>query len=154
MTCSVTKQTVVLVALTLSATLTMMFGYLHVPRMLGIGQTTLTTYLPDALNVYLLVGGELHPDSTVTDHGVVIGTVTAVYPTPLGLRVDLSVDDSVKIGADATATIQHASPIGETSLELASTQPGGPYLSDSAVIPPAPITVPNLNPTVLQNVTQ
>ena len=140
MTTSVTKQMIIFMALVLSATITMTLGYADIPKTVGIGQTNLTTYLPEALNVYLRAGGGLHPDSTVTDHGVVIGTITAVKPTSQGLQVDLSVDDSVKIGADAIATVQHASPVGEMSLELASTQPGGPFLTDGAVIPPAPIT--------------
>jgi phospholipid/cholesterol/gamma-HCH transport system substrate-binding protein len=153
MNCAVSKKMVVFVALTLGATMTMMFGLTHVPRMLGIGQTTLTTYLPATLTVYVRAGGGLHRDSTVTDHGVVIGKITAVNPSPEGLQVDLSVDDSVKIGADATATIQHASPAGEVSLELASHQPGGPYLPDNAVIPTAAIAGPDLGPPMLENVT-
>lgn len=153
MTYSFTRQLIGLAALSVSAALIIMLGCPHIPRMFGIGQTNLTAYLPDAATAYLVDGAGLHPDSTVTDRGVVIGTITAVNLTPQGITVDLSVDDSVKIGADATATIEHTSPIGEVSLELVSDQPGGPYLSDGALIPPAPITTPEPNPPMLEHTT-
>lgn len=56
-----------------TALLIMVFGYMRVPAMVGIGQYRVTVELPEA--------GGLYPRGNVTYRGVEVGTVKSVHLT-------------------------------------------------------------------------
>lgn len=70
----------------------MVFQYMQVPMLLGIGRLTVTLKLPDT--------GGLYRYSNVTYRGVQIGKVTAIGPTAAGAEAALSIDESPRIPAD------------------------------------------------------
>jgi phospholipid/cholesterol/gamma-HCH transport system substrate-binding protein len=137
MICHLARKPITVIASSASAVLIIAFGSAHIPPMLGIGQAnpstqmTLSAYFPDG-------AGVVRPDSTVTDRGVAIGKVTTIDFTSVGVRLNMSIDDSVQIGLDATATIHPTAAPGQTgqfSVDLVSDQSAGPYLSDGSMIP-------------------
>jgi phospholipid/cholesterol/gamma-HCH transport system substrate-binding protein len=141
----VKKQLIVLTALSVSAALIIVFVYAHIPTVMGIGQQKLTAYFTDGAGVY--------KDSNVTVRGMVIGKVKTISLTPQGVKVDMSISDSEKVGADAKAAIHSVSAVGEIYVDLVSNQPAGPYLEDGAVIPVERTEVPEQIAPVLDKVT-
>jgi len=83
----------------------MVFQYMQVPTLLGIGRITVKLELPDT--------GGLYRFSNVTYRGVQIGKVTSVGPTTAGAEATLSLDSSPKIPADLHAAVRSASAVGE-----------------------------------------
>jgi len=141
----VKKQLIVLTALSVSAALIIVFVYAHIPTVLGVGQQQLTAYFSDGAGVY--------KESNVTTRGAVIGKVKKISLTPQGVKVDMSIDDTKKVGADAKAIIHSVSAVGEIYVDLVSNQPGGPYLEDNAVIPIERTEIPEQIAPVLDKVT-
>ncbi len=88
----------------------MLFGYMQLPTMLGIGRVVVTLELPET--------GGLYRFSNVTYNGVQIGTVTKVELTPNGVRATLSLDRSPKVPADLVAAVRSVSAIGEQYVDL------------------------------------
>ena len=84
--------------------------YLRVPSLVGIGQYKLYADLPRS--------GGLYETANVTYRGTQIGKVTGVEPTENGVRATMSIDNSFKIPADATANVHSVSAIGEQYLDL------------------------------------
>jgi phospholipid/cholesterol/gamma-HCH transport system substrate-binding protein len=105
----------------------------------------LSAYFPDGAGIY--------KESNVTTRGAVIGKVKAISLTPQGVKVDMSIDNTVKIGANATAAIHSVSAVGEIYVDLVSDQPAGPYLEDGAVIPMDRTEIPEQIAPVLDKVT-
>jgi phospholipid/cholesterol/gamma-HCH transport system substrate-binding protein len=141
----VKKQLIVLTALSVSAALIIVFVYAHIPSVLGFGQMKLSAYFTDGSGVY--------EDSNVTTRGAVIGKVKAISLTPQGVKIDMSIDDTTKVGADARAVIHSVSAVGEIYVDLVSDQAGGPYLGDRSVIPIERTEVPKQIAPVLDKVT-
>ena len=83
----------------------MVFGYIQVPTLLGIGRITVTVELPAA--------GGLYRFSNVTYRGVQVGKVTAVELTRRGAKATLSLDTSPKIPANLQAEVRSISAVGE-----------------------------------------
>jgi phospholipid/cholesterol/gamma-HCH transport system substrate-binding protein len=98
--------------LTLIAVVALGWYYLRVPRLMGIGEYTLSADLP--------ASGGLYRTANVTYLGITIGKVTAVEPTENGVRATMTIDDRYKIPADATANVHSVSAIGEQYLDLIS----------------------------------
>jgi phospholipid/cholesterol/gamma-HCH transport system substrate-binding protein len=141
----VKKQLIVLTFLSVSAALIIIFVYAHIPTVLGFGQQNLTAYFTDGAGVY--------KDSNVTVRGAVIGKVHKISLSPQGVRVDMSIDETKKVGADARAAIHGVSAVGEIYVDLVSNQAAGPYLEDGAVIPIERTEVPEQIAPVLDKVT-
>ena len=75
----------------------MLFAYMQVPTLLGIGRLTVTLELPAT--------GGLYRFGNVTYRGVQIGKVTEVKLTETGAEATLSLDTSPKIPADLQADV-------------------------------------------------
>ena len=113
-------QLILFTILTILALVVLGWYYLRVPSLVGIGQYKLYADLPRS--------GGLYETANVTYRGTQIGKVTGVEPTENGVRATMSIDDSFKIPADATANVHSVSAIGEQYLDLVSTGNPGPVL--------------------------
>ncbi|GAA2556391.1 MCE family protein [Mycolicibacterium diernhoferi] len=112
----------------------MVFGYMKLPTLLGIGRLTVSLDLPAT--------GGLYRFSNVTYNGVQIGRVTAVELTDTGARATLSLDRSPKVPADLRAEVLSVSAVGEQYVDLRPNTDSEPYLQDGAVISAENTTIP------------
>lgn len=112
----------------------MVFGYMQLPTLLGVGRLTVSLDLPAT--------GGLYRFSNVTYNGVQVGRVTGVALTDTGARATLSLDRSPKIPADLEAHVLSVSAVGEQYVDLRPNTGGGPYLEDGAVIAADRTTIP------------
>lgn len=112
----------------------MLFAYMQVPTLLGIGRLAVTLELPES--------GGLYRFSNVTYRGVQVGKVTGVSLTENGAEATLSLETSPKIPADLRAEVLSVSAVGEQYVDLRPNTDAGPYLEDGARIPVSNTTVP------------
>src|SRR6478752_7201548 len=112
----------------------MVFAYMQVPTLLGVGKITVKMQLPAT--------GGLYRFSNVTYRGVQIGRVTDVSLMPDGAQATLVLDTSPKIPAALKAEVRSVSAVGEQYVDLRPTTDAGPYLTDGSVIPLADTTIP------------
>ncbi|WP_373198729.1 MCE family protein [Mycobacterium marinum] len=124
-----------------TALLIMVFGYMRVPAMVGIGQYRVTVELPEA--------GGLYPRGNVTYRGVEVGTVKSVHLTNTGVAAVLSLNSDVKIPADVEAEVHSVSSVGEQYVQLLPRSGQGPSLKDGDVIPRSRTRVPTDINTIL-----
>ncbi len=124
-----------------TALLIMVFGYMRVPAMVGIGQYRVTVELPEA--------GGLYPRGNVTYRGVEVGTVKSVHLTNTGVAAVLSLNSDVKIPADVEAEVHSVSSVGEQYVQLLPRSGQGPSLKDGDVIPSSRTRVPTDINTIL-----
>ncbi|MDG4667919.1 MlaD family protein [Mycobacterium sp. 236(2023)] len=120
-------QLVVFAIASLVASVAMVFGYLQVPRLLGVGHLTVTLELPSS--------GGLYRFSNVTYRGVQVGKVTDVEVVD-GRRVvaTLSLDSSPKIPSSVAVQIRSVSAIGEQYVDLQPPNSDPPFLVDGSVL--------------------
>lgn len=104
----------------------MLFAYMQVPTLLGIGRITVKLELPAT--------GGLYQFSNVTYRGSQIGKVTSVELTEKGAEATLSLDRSPKVPADLAAEVRSMSAVGEQYVELLPRTNSGPYLENGSVI--------------------
>jgi phospholipid/cholesterol/gamma-HCH transport system substrate-binding protein len=114
--------------------LVMVFTYMQVPTLLGIGHITVTLELPAT--------GGLYRFSNVTYRGVQIGKVTSVALTDTGAKATLSLDTSPRVPTDLQADVRSISAVGEQYVDLRPRTTSGPYLRDGSVIPARDTTIP------------
>jgi phospholipid/cholesterol/gamma-HCH transport system substrate-binding protein len=112
----------------------MIFGYMQVPTLLGIGRITVKLELPAT--------GGLYRFSNVTYRGVQVGKVTGVELTDAGAEATLRLDTSPKIPADLQAEVLSVSAVGEQYVDLRPRTDAGPYLQDGSVIAMDDTTIP------------
>ncbi|BBY95549.1 virulence factor Mce [Mycobacterium gallinarum] len=112
----------------------LLFSYVQVPMLLGIGRITVTLELPTT--------GGLYQFGNVTYRGVQIGKVVDVAPTREGAKATLSLDSSPRVPADVQAEVRSVSAVGEQYVELRPRTAGAPYLADGSVIPMRDAVVP------------
>ncbi|KWX66168.1 MCE family protein [Mycobacterium sp. NAZ190054] len=105
----------------------MVFGYMRLPEMVGIGQYKVTLELPET--------GGLYERSNVTYRGSQVGIVESVGLTDNGVAAELSLDSGVKIPADLIAEVRSQSAVGEQFVQLTPQSGGGPELRNGDVIP-------------------
>ena len=126
----------ILATITVVAVAVMLFGFVKLPALLGIGRYTVTLDLPTS--------GGLYATSVVTYRGDEIGRVSSVNVTRDGVRAILTLNSSTKVPADVTAAVHSRSAIGEQFVEL--TPPAGAEsttsLRDGDDIPAGKVTVP------------
>ncbi|KUI31775.1 mammalian cell entry protein [Mycobacterium sp. IS-1496] len=127
-----------------SALVIMVFGYMRVPALLGIGQYEVTLELPES--------GGLYTRGNVTYRGVEVGTVKSVALTDSGVAAELSLDSDVKIPVDVDAEVHSVSSVGEQFVQLVPRSGAGPALRDGDVIPRDRATVPTDVNTLLDQV--
>lgn len=145
-----TRQILIQVAIFIVVSLTalgiMVFGYMRLPEMLGVGQYRVTVELPET--------GGLYPRGNVTYRGAQVGTVDSVGLTNSGVAAVLSLDSKVKIPADVEAEVHSVSSVGEQYVQLVPRSGTGPALKDGDVIGKDRTTVPTDINKVLADTTQ
>ena len=112
----------------------MVFGYMQVPTLLGIGRITVRLELPAT--------GGLYRFANVTYRGVHVGKVTAVGLSSSGVKATLSLGNSPRIPADLTAVVGSMSAVGEQYVDLQPRTDSPPYLRDGSVIAMGNTTTP------------
>ena len=112
----------------------MLFAYMQVPTLLGVGRLTVKLELP--------ASGGLYRFSNVTYRGVQVGKVTGVALTENGAEATMSLDTSPKIPADLEAEVRSVSAVGEQYVDLRPRTDSGPYLRDGSVIGVENTTIP------------
>jgi phospholipid/cholesterol/gamma-HCH transport system substrate-binding protein len=127
-------QLVIFTMASVIGVLVMVFNYMQVPTLLGIGKITVTLELPR--------GGGLYRFSNVTYRGLQVGKVTDVAVTPQGAKAILSLDTAPKIPSDLKAEVRSVSAVGEQYVELAPRTDSPPFLHDGSVISARETTLP------------
>lgn len=112
----------------------MLFTYMQVPTLLGLGRINVTMKLPAA--------GGLYKFSNVTYRGVQVGKVTDVKLTGTGAEATLTLDTSPKIPADLQADVRSVSAVGEQYVDLRPRTDSGPYLKNGSVIEEENTSIP------------
>jgi len=90
--------------------LVMVFAYMQVPTLLGVGKITVTLELP--------ASGGLYRFSNVTYRGVEVGKVIAMDVSRSEATATLRLNTSPKIPADLTADVRSVSAVGEQYVDL------------------------------------
>ncbi|PND54387.1 mammalian cell entry protein [Mycobacterium sp. ENV421] len=112
----------------------MLFAYIQIPTLLGVGRLTVKLELPAT--------GGLYKFSNVTYRGLQVGKVTSIELTDTGAQATLSLDTSPKIPADLKAEVRSMSAVGEQYVELLPRNDKAPYLEDGSVIPVGNTSIP------------
>ncbi|SRX83144.1 MCE family protein [Mycolicibacterium parafortuitum] len=112
----------------------MLFAYMQVPTLLGIGRLAVTLELPES--------GGLYRFSNVTYRGVQVGKVTEVRLTEHGAEATLSLDTSPDIPVDLRAEVRSVSAVGEQYVDLLPQTDEGPFLENGSRIPASRTVVP------------
>ncbi|MGV0793298.1 MCE family protein [Mycolicibacterium sp. XJ1819] len=121
----------------------MVFGYMRLPSLIGVGQYRVTLELPET--------GGLYPRSNVMYRGVHVGEVKSIDLTDTGVNAELSLNADVKIPADLEAEVHSVSAVGEQYVQLLPRRGEGPELRAGDVIPLDRATVPTDINTVLDD---
>ncbi|MGE2693000.1 MCE family protein, partial [Mycolicibacterium pulveris] len=124
----------------------MLFVYMQVPTLLGVGRLSVKLELPAA--------GGLYRFGNVTYRGVQIGKVTSVALTENGAEATLSLDTSPKIPADLQAEVRSVSAVGEQYVDLRPRTDSGPYLQNGSVITVENTTIPQEVGPMLEQVSE
>ncbi len=93
----------------------------------GANTRKITAYFDQTIGVY--------PGSTVRVLGVQVGTIDDVTPEGTQVKVDMSVDRTVAIPANAQAVVVAPSVVSDRYIQLAPVYTGGPTMGDDATIP-------------------
>lgn len=88
----------------------MVFGYIRLPAMFGIGRYQVTVELPRSAGLY--------PGGNVTYRGAEVGRVAAVHLTETGAAAVLSLKSGVDIPSDLDAQVHSQSAVGEQYVAL------------------------------------
>ncbi len=112
----------------------MIFRYMRVPALMGIGQYRVTMELEQS--------GGLYSRSNVTYRGVEVGTVQSVRLTDTGVEAVLSLNSNTRIPADLDAQVHSVSAVGEQYVQLLPRSGEGPSLQDVGLIPRDRTSVP------------
>ncbi|WP_123027920.1 MCE family protein [Mycolicibacterium stellerae] len=112
----------------------MLFSYMQLPTLLGIGRITVTLELPAA--------GGLYRFANVTYRGLQIGKVTEIRLVAGGARATLMLNTYPRVPADLTAEVRSVSAVGEQYVDLRPRSNSAPYLADGSVITLADSKIP------------
>ncbi|MDT5297502.1 MAG: phospholipid/cholesterol/gamma-HCH transport system substrate-binding protein, partial [Mycobacterium sp.] len=112
----------------------MLFGYMQVPTLIGLGRID--------VKLELSATGGLYRFSNVTYRGVGVGKVTDVKLTDTGAEATLTLDTSPKIPKDVQANVLSVSAVGEQYVDLRPRTDSGPFLTDGSVISVQDTTIP------------
>lgn len=130
----VRTQLIIFTIASIVGVVVMLFAYMQVPTLLGVGRITVKLELPST--------GGLYKFSNVTYRGSQIGKVTAVDLTANGAEATLSLDRSPKVPADLQAQVRSMSAVGEQYVDLLPRNESAPYLQNGSVIPESNTVVP------------
>ncbi|MCU1694094.1 MAG: virulence factor Mce family protein [Mycobacterium sp.] len=112
----------------------MLFGYIQVQTLRGLGRIEVTLELPAT--------GGLYRFGNVTYRGVEVGKVTDVKLTDKGAEATLTLNTSPKIPSDLQASVLSVSAVGEQYVDLRPRTDSGPFLVDGSVISVQDTTIP------------
>jgi phospholipid/cholesterol/gamma-HCH transport system substrate-binding protein len=104
----------------------MVFGFIQLPVLFGVGRYTVTVHLAQASGLY--------KTGNVTYRGTEVGRVTDVHLTDAGVDVELSLKSDVPIPADVDAEVHSVSALGEQYVALTPRSSSGPALKNGDVI--------------------
>jgi virulence factor Mce-like protein len=127
-------QLVIFTIASIVGVLVMVFAYMQVPTLLGIGKINVKLQLPTS--------GGLYRFANVTYRGVQIGKVTEMDVSRAQATATLTLNTAPKIPADLVAEVRSVSAIGEQYVELLPKSDAPPYLQDGSVIPEDATKVP------------
>ncbi len=111
----------------------MVFGYIKLPAIIGIGHYQVTVELPEA--------GGLYPSGNVTYRGTEVGRVESTHLTDTGVAAVLSLKSGIDIPSDLDAQVHSQSAVGEQYVALLPRR-DSPPLKDGDVIPMDRTSVP------------
>ncbi|AQT77977.1 mammalian cell entry protein [Mycolicibacterium litorale] len=111
----------------------MVFGYIRLPAMFGIGRYQVIVNLPRAAGVY--------PGGNVTYRGAEVGRIADVRLTDSGVAAVLSLKSGIAIPSDLDAQVHSQSAVGEQYITLLPRRDSAP-LRDGDVIAADRTTVP------------
>jgi virulence factor Mce-like protein len=112
----------------------MLFGYIQVQTLRGLGRIEVTLELPAT--------GGLYRFGNVTYRGVEVGKVTDVKLTAKGAEATLTLNTSPKIPSDLQANVLSVSAVGEQYVDLRPRTDSGPFLVDGSMISVQDTTIP------------
>ncbi|KRA31086.1 MULTISPECIES: MCE family protein [unclassified Nocardioides] len=122
----VRTQLIVFGCLTVIALALIFFHYTRIPALMGVGQQTVTARFAE--------GGGIYPHANVTYRGVPVGKVTHVRLAPVGVDVEMRIEESAEVPAAVKASIKSISAIGEQYVDLVPLSSEGPLLADGGRI--------------------
>jgi phospholipid/cholesterol/gamma-HCH transport system substrate-binding protein len=131
---SVKIQLAIFAVVTAVATMVILFGYIKIPSLLGVGHYSVTVQLPRSAGLYA--------SSNVTYRGTEVGRVSTIRLTDTGVEAVLSLRSDVQIPANLDAQVHSVSAIGEQYVALEPLSVTGQTLKDGDVIPASHTTVP------------
>ena len=99
-----------------------------------VGQMEVTAYFTRAVGLYA--------GSDVRILGIKVGTIKDVVPEGGHVRVDMDIDDTYKIPAQAKAVILAPSLVSDRYVQFAPVYDGGPTMKDGATVPLSRTAVP------------
>ena len=111
----------------------MVFKYIEVPAMFGVGRYHVTVELPRAAGLY--------PSGNVTYRGTEVGRVESVQLTDSGVAAVLSLESGVDIPSDLDAQVHSQSAVGEQYVALLPRK-DSPPLRNGDVISANRVSVP------------
>jgi phospholipid/cholesterol/gamma-HCH transport system substrate-binding protein len=88
----------------------MVFGYIRLPAMFGIGRYQVTVELPKTAGLY--------PSGNVTYRGAEVGRIKSVHLTETGVAAVLSLKSGIDIPSDLDAQVHSQSAVGEQYVAL------------------------------------
>jgi phospholipid/cholesterol/gamma-HCH transport system substrate-binding protein len=123
----------------------MVFGYIRLPALFGIGRYTVTMELPES--------GGLYPSSNVTYRGTLVGKVQSVHLSANGhVQAVLSLNSGgPRIPANLKAEVHSQSAVGEQYVELLPRDDTSPPLKNGSIIALSDTSVPPAIDTVLDD---
>jgi phospholipid/cholesterol/gamma-HCH transport system substrate-binding protein len=128
-------QVAIFGVITLVAGAIMLFGYIKLPAMFGVGRYTVTMELPRS--------GGLYPAANVTYRGTQVGKVESVNLTDDGtVQAVLSMKSGTAIPSNLKAEVHSQTAIGEQYVELLPTDSTSPALKSGDTIPLSATSVP------------
>jgi phospholipid/cholesterol/gamma-HCH transport system substrate-binding protein len=136
-------QLAIFVIIALVGSAVMVFGYIQLPAMFGIGRYRVTVELPQAAGLYV--------SGNVTYRGTEVGRVENVRLTDTGVAAVLSLKSGIDIPSDLDAQVHSQSAVGEQYVTLLPRR-GSPPLKDGDVIPVDRVSVPPDLDTMLDSV--
>jgi phospholipid/cholesterol/gamma-HCH transport system substrate-binding protein len=127
-------QLAIFVIVSVVAGALMLFGYIELPALMGVGQYTVTVQLPRA--------GGLYQNGNVTYRGTEVGRVADVRLTDTGVDAVLSLRSDLTIPSDLDAQVHSVSGAGEQYVALVPRSGHGSPLKNGDVIPVGHTSVP------------
>lgn len=131
----VRAQLIIFTIASIIGVVVMVFDYMQVPTLLGLGRIT--------VKLELSASGGLYRFSNVTYRGIQVGKVTDLDIVAANhVEATLSLDTSPKIPANLVAEVHSISAVGEQYVDLRPRTNSPPYLQNGSVIAMGDTSIP------------